>query len=103
MDKNKECVISDSKVEKYLLKAGTKHFMEFSNVGYSLFDRERLRSDIADNFSYSKAVEKKTVDGSERFIVYMELGVTIRKRFRTVWQKDTPDSTPRFITAYRKD
>lgn len=103
MDKDRECIIPDAKVKKYLLREGTKHFMEFSNVGYTLSDGERLKSDIANSFSYSKAVEKKTVGGSERFIVYMELGVTKTKRFRTVWQKETSDSTPRFITAYRKD
>lgn len=103
MDKDRECIIPDAKVKKYLLKEGTKHYEEFSNVGYTTFDGERLKSDIANNFSYSKAVDKKIVGGSERFLVYMELGVTKTKRFRTVWQKDAPDSTPRFLTAYRKD
>lgn len=103
MDKDRECFIHEAKVKRYLLKEGTKHFAEFSNVGYTFSDGERLTADIADNFSYSKAVEKKTVDGSERFVVYMELGVTKTRRFRTVWQKDTPDGIPRFLTAYRKD
>ncbi len=103
MDRDRECFIPDAKVECYLLKEGTKHFIEFSNVGYTRSDGERLKSDIAENFDYSKAVEKKTVEGSERFNVYMDLGVGKTKRFRTVWQKDTPDSIPRFITAYRKD
>lgn len=31
-------------------------------------------------------------------------GVTeTQKRFRTAWQKDTPDSKPRIITAFRED
>lgn len=98
-----ECIIPDKKINEFFLKVGAKHSDEFFNVGYTPSDGERLKSDIVRNFSYSRAVEKKTVDGSERFIVYMELGVTRTKRFRTVWQKDTPDSIPRIVTAYRKE
>lgn len=103
IDKDKECVIPDDKVNKYLLKEGTKHAEEFFDVGYTPSDGEKLKKDISGNFMYSKAVEKKTIDGSERFNVYMDLGVTKMKRFRTVWQKDGPESAPGLITAYRKD
>lgn len=103
IDKDKECDIPDDKVNKYLLKEGTKHAEEFFGVGYTPSDGEKLKKDISSNYMYSKAVEKKTIDGAERFNIYMDLGVTKMKRFRTVWQKDEPESTPEFITAYRKD
>lgn len=103
MDLSRECFIPDSKVKLYLLKEGTKHYKEFADVGYTSSDGDKLKSDIAADFDYSKAVEKKTRSGIESFIIYMELGVDKKKRFRTVWFKDTPISIPRFITAYRKD
>lgn len=103
MELSKECFIPDSKVKLYLLKEGTKHYKEFSDVGYTSSDGEKLKSDIAAGFDYGKAVEKTMNGGIESFLVYMELGVDKKKRFRTVWFKDTPISIPRFITAYRKD
>lgn len=103
MEKDRECTIPDNKVNNYLLDEKGKHSQEFFDVGYTPSDGEKLKKDIAGNFSYSKAVEKKINGGSESFCIYMELGVTKMKRFRTVWQKDEPDSTPRLITAYRKD
>ena len=44
----------------------------------------------------------KAPDGSEKFSIFMNLGSGNGKRFRTVWQKDTPDSKPRLITAHRE-
>lgn len=81
---------------------GAKHAQEFFDVGYSPADGERLRKDISDNFDIRKAVEKKVANGVEKFSIFMDLGVTQKKRFRTVWQKDTPDSIPRIITAHRE-
>ncbi len=101
--KGKECFIHDDKINKFFLLPGTKHSIDFFDVGYTTFDGDKLKKDIADNFSYDKAVEKKMINGSERFNIYMNLGITKIKRFRTVWQKDEPDSIPRIITAYRKD
>lgn len=40
-------------------------------------------------------------NGVEQFVIYMKLGKTKIKPFKTIWQKDTPDSNPRIITAYR--
>ena len=39
----------------------------------------------------------------ERFSIFTELGVDKKKRFRTVWQKDTSESVPRIITVHRED
>lgn len=103
IDKDKDCFIHDDKMNKFCLLPGAKHSKELFDVGYTPSDGEELKKDISGNFMYSKAVEKKTIDGSERFNVYMDLGVTKMKRFRTVWQKDEPESAPRLITAYRKD
>lgn len=40
---------------------------------------------------------------TRRTLELMELGVTKTRRFRTCWQKDTPDSKPRIITAFRNN
>lgn len=42
-------------------------------------------------------------DGKESFRIYMELGVGEKKRFRTAWIKDSADSKPRIVIAFRED
>lgn len=101
---NNKCDIASDKINKFFLKPGAKHSQDFFDVGYTQDDFERLKKDLKDCFDYEKAVDKTVSDnGVEKFSIFTELGVDKKKRFRTVWQKDTPDSTPRIITAHRED
>ena len=98
------CVIDDKKIDRFCLLPGAKHADDFFNAGYKPGDTELLRKNISDSFDNNKAVDRYiSSDNVEKFSIFMELGVTKKKRFRTVWQKDTPDSTARFITAHRED
>nr|DAH77328.1 MAG TPA: hypothetical protein [Caudoviricetes sp.] len=102
--KSKECEIAPDKINKFFLKPNAKHSRDFFDVGYKPTDFELLNKDLKECFDYSKAVDKVVSDnGVERFSIFTELGVNEKKRFRTVWQKDTPESTPRIITAHRED
>lgn len=102
--KSKMCEIAPDKINKFFLKPNAKHSREFFDVGYKPTDFELLNKDLKACFDYSKAVDKVVSDnGVERFSIFTELGVNEKKRFRTVWQKDTPESTPRIITAHRED
>ena len=96
--------IHPDKINKFCLDPKGKHANDFFSVGYKPGDYEILYQDLMKNFDESKIVDKVNPgDGVERFSVFMDLGVDKKKRFRTVWQKDTPDSKPRFITAHRED
>ncbi len=102
--KNNKCEITPDKINKFFLKPNAKHSEEFFSVGYKTTDFELLDKDLKACFDYSKAVDKVVSDsGVERFSIFAELGVNEKKRFRTVWQKDTPESIPRIITAHRED
>ena len=102
--RNKECKIAPDKINKFFLKPNAKHSKEFFDVGYKPTDFELLDKDLKASFDYSKAVDKVILDnGVEKFSIFTELGVDRKKRFRTVWQKDTPESIPRIITAHRED
>lgn len=86
------------------MKPNAKHSKKFFDVGYKPTDFELLDKDLKASFDYSKAVDKVILDnGVEKFSIFTELGVDRKKRFRTVWQKDTPESIPRIITAHRED
>lgn len=101
---NSKCDIAPDKINKFFLKPGAKHSQDFFDVGYTQDDFERLDKNLKDCFDYKKAVDKTVSDnGVEKFSIFTELGVDKKKRFRTVWQKDTSDSTPRIITAHRED
>ena len=96
--------IPQDKIKKFLLSPGAKHADEHFDVGYKESDYERLFDDIESNFDTSKITDvKKSSDGTEDFSIFMDLGVTSKKRFRTVWRKDTPNSKPRLITGHRED
>lgn len=102
--KSRKCEIAPDKINKFFLKPNAKHSREFFDVGYKPTDFELLNKDLKACFDYSKAVDKVVSDnGVERFSIFTELGVNEKKRFRTVWQKDTPESIPRIITAHRED
>ena len=101
---NNKCDIAPDKINKFFLKPGAKHSKEFFDVGYRETDYERLDKDLRNCFDYKKAVDEiKSDNGVEKFSIFAELGIDKKKRFRTVWQKDTPDSIPRIITAHRED
>lgn len=96
--------IPQDKIKKFLLSPGAKHADEYFDVGYKESDYERLFDDIESNFDTSKITDvKKSSDGTENFSIFMDLGVTSKKRFRTVWRKDTPNIKPRLITGHRED
>ena len=96
--------IHPDKINKFLLKPGAKHSKEFFDVGYSEDDYEHLFNDILSSYDESKAVDiRKKDNGIEDFSIFMDLGTDVKKRFRTVWRKDTPDSKPRLITSHRED
>ena len=100
---NADCVTTPKKFTGYFLKTGAKHADEFFDVGYTSDDPVQLRYDMAKQFDVEKAVEfSKNPNGQEKFSIFMDLGVTKSRTFRTVWQKDTPDSAPRIITAHRE-
>lgn len=98
------CVTTPKKYTGYFLKPGAKHTDEFFNVGYTTDNPLQLRYDMAKQFDISKATDFSTDEnGKERFRIYMDLGVGKKKRFRTAWIKDSADSKPRIITAFRED
>lgn len=96
--------IPPPKIKQFLLKPGAKHAQEFFDVGYAPDDYELLFDDIASCYDESKAVDvRKKENGVEDFSIFMDLGVQKKKRFRTVWRRDTPGSKPRLITGHRED
>lgn len=100
---HKGFTIHQDKIQKFLLQPGAKHYEEFHDVGYRPGEHELLALTIEKGYDESKATNvMKNENGSERFSIFMTLGFTGNKRFRTVWQKDTPNSKPRLITAHRE-
>ena len=99
-----KCVIANEKIERFCLLPGAKHSEDFFGVGYRPDDRILLINDILDGFDMTKAVDAAvSPENVRKFSIFMYLGVSRKKRFRTVWQQDTPHSISRFITAYRED
>ena len=102
-------VIHQDKIQKYLLLPGSKHCQEFRDAGYSTdpqtieMESLRLAADIESFYDLSKMFDfKQHSNGSYRFSLYAYLGLSEKKRFRTVWTKDSPDAMPRLITAHRE-
>ncbi|MCD7859584.1 MAG: hypothetical protein LUH51_05360 [Firmicutes bacterium] len=94
--------IVGNKITGYLLRPGTAHYQEFVDVGYSINDPEQLKTHLLTGVKTHNAIERKpSENGSRKFQVDMELGVTKKKLFRTGWQIDAGTTEPRFITAYR--
>ena len=90
------------KIIKYLLCPGTSHAHEFFGVGYKPDDYERLFDDIAAGFNMDNAVDfRKNPSGKEGFSIFMELGVSKKKNFRTTWERADENSKPKFTSAYR--
>lgn len=98
--------IAPAKIKKFLLLPGAKHSEEFFDVGYKPNDYEKLFDDIARNFDLKNKVDVKPNDTAHKdsFSIFMKLGVTKKKNFRTVWEQSRKSgSKPRLITAHRED
>ncbi|MBR1553612.1 MAG: hypothetical protein IJ631_06355 [Schwartzia sp.] len=92
-----------AKLENYLLRPGAKHCAEFFAVGYDAASTFQLFRDIEAQFDESKATEHRYLPfGVVDFSIYMALGITDKKTFRTVWRRDSISPFPRLITAYRQ-
>lgn len=101
---NDRYTIAEPKISQYLLKPEAKHAAEFFDAGYSETDTERLNRDIYQQFDESLKVDIRILDdGTEAFSIFMELGTTGKKSFRTVWQRESGSEKPRFITAHREE
>lgn len=101
---NDRYTIAEPKISKFLLKPGAKHSAEFFNVGYTEQDGMLLNADIYRQFDDSLKTDIRTAeDGTESFSIFMELGTTDKKTFRTVWRCDSGSEKPRLITAHRED
>lgn len=99
-----KATIAEPKITKYLLDPSQKHYMEFVDVGYSKDKPERLKADLLKGLSKNEAeITKPNAHGDIGITVYMKLGVTKKKTFRTGWQIDKGTNFPRFVTAYRYD
>ena len=101
---NDRYTIAEPKISKFLLKPGAKHSAEFFNAGYTEQDGMLLNADIYQQFDDSLKTDIRIAeDGTESFSIFMELGTTHKKTFRTVWQRDPGSEKPRLITAHRED
>lgn len=101
---NDRYTIAEPKISKFLLKPGAKHSAEFFSAGYTEQDGALLNADIYQQFDDSLKTDIRIAeDGTESFSIFMELGTTDRKTFRTVWQRDPGSEKPRLITAHRED
>lgn len=101
---NAPCVTTPKKFTGYFLKPGAKHADQFFNVGYTQDNPLLLRYDMARQFKMSKAVDVEVLeDGAMKFNLYMKLGVSKERTFKTGWRIDKPGDKPRIITGFRKD
>lgn len=99
-----QCETTERKFTEYLLKTGAKHAQEFFDVGYTAESSMQLRYDIAKQYDESKIQNPIALeDGSKKYSIPMELGITEKKRFLTCWIKEPGNGKPRITTAYRKD
>lgn len=101
---NAPCETTPKKYSGYFLNPEAKHAKDFFDVGYTRDNPLQLRYDMARKFDESKAINRAAKsDGAETFNIFMELGVTKERTFLTGWIRDTPDSKPRIVTAFRKN
>ena len=95
------CFIEDKKVTGFYLKTGAKHSQEFFNVGYTEKDGLKLQKDIASQFDINKAYDKREKPNQPKTMcINMQLGVNIKKPFKTVWEKKASETEWRSITAF---
>lgn len=102
--KEYEGVVANRKVTHFMLKPGTKHYEEFTNVGYDPKNPEKLLSDLLLQFDINKRIEVEEKTDKIEWAQIMQLGVTKKKRFRTAWTIDSRfDGIPRLMSAYREN
>lgn len=95
---NSNFVINPNKIVNYLLKPSSDHFRDFVRVGYKPNDYSSLFNDIAMGFDINKSKNS----GVYKIIITMELGVTKKENFCTIWKKDS-NGILKFVTAYIKN
>lgn len=94
--------IHDDKIYKFYLNPVKKHYKEFAAVGYTIDNAEQLRKDLLQGLLDNEVVEyKRSETGYTKAIVEMELGVTQKKMFRTVWGKEEGEQYFRNVTGHR--
>lgn len=102
VDQDERFVIQPDKINKFLLKPGAKHSKEFFDVGYSSDDHVKLYKDIAAQFDMEKAEYDEKSKFGQGFSIDMQLGITKKRTFKTVWQIEKEGDKPRLITAHRR-
>ena len=80
------------------MKSSSDHFRDFVRVGYKPNDYSSLFNDIAMGFDINKSKNS----GVYKIIITMELGVTKKENFCTIWKKDS-NGILMFVTAYIKN
>lgn len=98
---SKGFVIDKSKITDYCLKLDAKHSQQFFNLGYKTTDSAQLFRDIEEGYDSAQRTLIETYEsGVSKYSIAMDLGVTRKQTFRTVWMDDGPDGTDRLVTAY---
>lgn len=98
----KNATIPNPKIENYLLKDGAKHYKEFIDVGYSSDYPQQLKKDLLNGLAENEAIATNpNAHGAKSYTVYMKLGITKKRTFKTIWRIDNKSTTPRLVTAYR--
>lgn len=102
---SKKIIIPYDKIRKFLLKPGTKHYNEFSELGYTPEDDVRLFKDIEKQFDMSNVTEPRVyeVTGEQGYTVYMYLGIKEKRLFRTGWKVIQDSNLLQFVSAFRVD
>lgn len=99
-----KATIADSKITRFCLYPKGKHYKDFIDVGYDKNNPDQLRQDLLKGLAENKAeVSEPNSHGEIRITVYMKLGVTKKRTFRTGWQIDKGTIHPKFVTAYRNN
>ena len=94
--------ITEPKITRFCLEPSQKNYKEFVDVGYSKDKPKQLKTDLLKGLSENETeITKPNSHGDISVTVYMKLGVTKKRTFRTGWQIDKGTNFPRFVTAYR--
>lgn len=94
----------EDKMSGWCLNPEKKHYPEFAEVGYKPEDGQLLMSDIHNGFDQSKAIPLDSGPHcKEKFAILMDLGVTEKRNFVTVWAIENKGEQPKFVTAHREN
>ena len=94
--------VSDNKIYNFYLNESQKHFLNFQQVGYTKEDGELLRKDMLEGLKNNEVheyIREKT--GYQKAVVFMKLGKTEKKQFKTIWGKKKEDKYYTNVSAYR--